>query len=145
MATTPPDPTDVLGRRIGAGLLDLVVLTILFVVVGLLIGDTDTEGSNASVSLSGAPAFLFFALSLLYYFALEATSGRTLGKRLLGLRVARADDGGKPSAGQIAGRTLLRIVDGILFYLVGLVVVLATGKRRQRIGDLAAGTTVVRA
>ena len=40
-------------------------------------------------------------------------------------------------------RTLLRVVDGVGFYLVGLVSMLATGERRQRLGDLAAGTVVV--
>lgn len=138
------DPTDVLGRRVGAALLDIVVLGVLFVILGLLIGDTNTEGSSASVNLSGGPALLFFALSLLYYFIPEATSGRTLGKRLLGLRVVR-EDGGAAGAGAVAGRTLLRVVDSLpLFYLVGFVAILATGKRRARIGDLAAGTRVVR-
>jgi uncharacterized RDD family membrane protein YckC len=40
-------------------------------------------------------------------------------------------------------RNVLRIVDGILNYAVGLVVMLVTDGR-QRIGDLAAGTRVVR-
>jgi uncharacterized RDD family membrane protein YckC len=41
---------------------------------------------------------------------------------------------------------VLRIVDGLpVAYLLGLIVILATGKRRQRIGDLAGDTTVVRA
>jgi uncharacterized RDD family membrane protein YckC len=94
------------------------------------------------VSLDGAPALLWAALSLLYYFASEAMTGRTLGKRLLGLRVAAAD-GGRAGAGQIAVRTIFRLLDGIGFYLVGLVVILASGRRRQRLGDLAARTTVV--
>ena len=137
-----PDPTDVLGRRIGAALLDFVVLFLLFFVLALLIGDTQADDGNASVSLNGAPALIWIALSLLYYFGAEAATGRTLGKRLLGLRVATAD-GGRPGAGAIAVRTLLRLIDGLGFYLVGLIAVLATGQRRQRLGDLAAKTTVV--
>ena len=140
------DRTEVLGRRIGAALLDLVVLAILFVVLGLLIGDSESGDGSASVNLEGAGALLFFALTLLYYGVLEAATGQTLGKKLLGVRVARAADGSKPSTGAIAGRTVLRIVDALPFaYLLGLIVVLATGRRRQRIGDLAAGTTVVSA
>jgi len=53
--------------------------------------------------------------------------------------------GGKPSAGAIAIRTLARIVDGLCFYAVGFIALLATGRRRQRVGDLAAKTHVVRA
>jgi len=144
MTGTTHDPTEVLGRRIGAGLIDLVVVVALLVVLGLLIGESETGDGGAQVSLNGGPALVWVALSLLYYFAFEAMTGRTLGKRLLGLRVAAAD-GGRAGAGQIAVRTALRLVDGIGFYLVGLIVVLASGRRRQRLGDLAARTTVVAA
>jgi uncharacterized RDD family membrane protein YckC len=60
----------------------------------------------------------FVALALLYYFALEAVTGQTVGKRLLGLRVSRR--GERASVGAVAGRTLLRVVDWLrLLYLVG--------------------------
>jgi uncharacterized RDD family membrane protein YckC len=143
-ASVQESRTDVLGRRIVAALIDLLVLVVLFIVLATLIGDTEASDGSASANLDGGPALLFFALSLLYYGVLEATTGQTLGKRLLGIRVARLD-GSAPSAGHIAARTVLRVVDGILFYLVGLIAVLATGQKRQRIGDLAAGTTVVSA
>ena len=55
------------------------------------------------------------------------------------LRVVRAD--GRPAGmREIAVRTVLRVVDGIGLYIVGLIVMLATGQRRQRLGDMAAGT-----
>ncbi len=83
-------------------------------------------------------------LVLLYYFALEATTGKTAGKALLGVTV-RTTDGSRPSAGVIAIRTLLRVVDWLPFlYIVGFVSVLATGRRRMRLGDLAAKTVVAR-
>jgi nicotinate-nucleotide--dimethylbenzimidazole phosphoribosyltransferase len=44
---------------------------------------------------------------------------------------------------EIAVRTVLRVVDGIGLYIVGLIVMLATGQRRQRLGDMAAGTIIV--
>ena len=117
---------------------------ILFVVLGLLLGGAKSSGGNASVSLHGGDAVLYFALVLAYYFLTEAfLGGRTLGKALLGLRVATTD-GGQAGPGRVAVRTLLRAVDVLPFlYLVGFISVLATGRRRQRIGDLAARTTVV--
>ena len=136
------DRTEVLGRRIGAGLIDLMVVVALLVVLGFLIGESETGDGGAQVSLNGAPALVWAVLSLLYYFASEAITGRTLGKHLLGLRVAAAD-GERAGAGQIAVRTAFRLVDGIGFYLIGFIVVLASGRRRQRLGDLAARTTVV--
>jgi uncharacterized RDD family membrane protein YckC len=79
--------------------------------------------------------------TLFYYFALESAGGQTLGKRLTGVRVARPD--GRPAdLRQVAIRTVARIADG---HVVGLIAMLATGERRQRLGDLAAGTIVTRA
>ena len=143
--TADTDHTDVLGRRIGAALLDLLLMGILFVVLGVLIGDSESGDGGASVQLGSGATLLYFALVLLYYGITEAMTGQTLGKRLLGVRVARVD-GSTPGTGAITARTLLRIVDALPFaYLVGLVAILATGRRRQRLGDLAGGTTVVAA
>ena len=139
------DRTDVLGRRIGAALIDIALMALLFVVLALLIGDSSSDDGSVSLNLNGAPAFLYFALVLLYYGVTEATSGQTIGKRLLGIRVARID-GSRAGGGPVAARTVLRLVDALpILYLVGFISVLATGQRRQRLGDLAAGTTVVAA
>ena len=85
---------------------------------------------------------LYLALVLLYYFSLELTSGQTIGKKLLNIRVVTLT--GQPrTAGQMAIRTVLRIVDGLPFlYLVGFVCVLVT-MHKQRLGDMAANTIVV--
>ena len=103
------------------------------------------SGGNFGVYLTGTWALVFFALALGYYFVLEAWAGQTVGKRLLGLRVLSAG-GARPSVWAVAGRTLLRIVDWLpALYLAGFITMLATGTRRQRIGDLAARTAVARA
>jgi uncharacterized RDD family membrane protein YckC len=142
MTGVADDPTEVLGRRIGAALVDFLVVGVLFVVLGLLIGESESGNGGAQVSLDGAPALIWVALALLYYFASEAIGGRTLGKRLLGVRVAAAG-GGRAGVGQVAVRTAFRLIDGIGFYLIGFIVVLISGKRRQRLGDLVARTHVV--
>jgi uncharacterized RDD family membrane protein YckC len=149
MATTPvapPSTQAVIGRRIGAALLDIIVLAAAFVGVAALLGDVSTSNSSFSISLHGGGALLYFLLVYAYYFAGEAFwNGQTLGKRMVGVRVVRLD-GTAPSAGQIAARTILRVIDGLpVLYLVGFVTVLATGPRAQRVGDLAAGTFVVSA
>lgn len=135
------DQPDVLGRRIAAGLLDLLALLITLIVVGLVFGKG--SGSSASVNLAGVSAWVFIALAVAYYWIPEAVSGQTLGKRLLGIRVRWADgsDLGTLAAGV---RTLLRPIDALpLLYLLGLLVILATGEtRRQRLGDVAARSSV---
>ncbi len=70
-------------------------------------------------------------------------SGRTPGKRSVGLRVVRS--GGQP-VGFVASavRNLLRLVDLLpTLYLVGAISVIVSA-HNQRLGDLAAGTIVVR-
>jgi uncharacterized RDD family membrane protein YckC len=136
---------DVLGRRLAAAVVDLVVLIALFVLLAVTIGDSTSKDGGVSLSLHGGAAALYFALVLLYYFVLEAALGQTVGKLLLGLRVLRPD-GSRASVGRIALRTLLRIVDWLpFFYLVGFITLLATGHPRRRLGDLAAKTVVTRA
>lgn len=79
-----------------------------------------------------------------YSFAFEWLFGRTPGKVNRGLLVV-APDGTPPSATRCAVRNLLLYVDlvGVPPVVVGTVLPLFTGGRR--LGDLAAGTTVVRA
>jgi len=52
-------------------------------------GQTKQDGFD----LSGAPAFLGFALVLLYFIVMEATLGATLGKLIVKLRVVNEADG----------------------------------------------------
>jgi uncharacterized RDD family membrane protein YckC len=138
------DSTETVGRRIGAQVIDSILLGVVFVVVGVATGGGESGHGSASVHLGSAATLAFLAICFAYYTACEGTTGQTLGKRLLGIRVVRVD-GSRPSLGQAAARTLLRIVDVLpLLYIVGLITALASGPgRRQRVGDLAAGTYVV--
>jgi uncharacterized RDD family membrane protein YckC len=137
----PADLQDLLWPRISAALIDLAVLLGPFLVLSVATGGASWD-QGASFTLDGWAAILFLALVLGYYFGLEAPFGQTVGKYLLGLRVVRPD-GTRPSTSAITGRTLLRIVDWLpLLYLVGFITMMATGTRRQRLGDLAARTGV---
>src|SRR5215216_5410529 len=125
-------------RRVLAGLVDIAIVALGSAVV-LFAGDALSGGSS---DVQGALGAVIAGWALYYYFALESGDGQTVGKKLMKLRVVRAD--GRPAGmREIAVRTILRVVDGIGAYIVGLIVMLATGERRQRIGDLAAGTIVV--
>jgi uncharacterized RDD family membrane protein YckC len=142
--TPSADGEDVLGLRIAAALIDLAILSVLLVVLSAATGEAIVERGRVSFFLGGLDAVVFLALALGYYFALEAAIGQTVGKLLVGLRVV-GSDGGRPSARAVGLRTALRAVDWLpAFYLVGFVATLATGPRRQRLGDLAARTSVVR-
>jgi uncharacterized RDD family membrane protein YckC len=119
-------------RRIAAGVVDLAVVAVFGLVLRAAAGGEFTA----------AIAAVTVAWGLFYYFVAESHWQQTLGKRLLGLRV-QAQGGGVPDDRAIALRTVLRVVDGIAFYLVGLLVMLRTGERRQRLGDIVGETEIV--
>jgi uncharacterized RDD family membrane protein YckC len=93
--------------------------------------------TGASLLMAGA---LSAAVMFLYLWLLEACFGATLGKTIVGIRVARTTDRSALAASAI--RNGLRIVDGIGFYVVG-VIVAGCSQFRQRLGDIFAGTLVV--
>ena len=103
-------------------------------------------GEQSSTAIIAAVGSLAAFLVIFGYHVLFETlaSGRTPGKRLMGLRVARV--GGNPVRfRESAVRNLVRLVDIVPppLYGVGAVAILA-GRRNQRLGDVAAGTLVVR-
>lgn len=126
-------------RSIGA-LLDEVVRWVLFGAFAVLVFALDVSGGWEVAIL----VLLQFLLRFVYDVVFEVgAGGRTPGKRLAGLRVVRT--GGRPvDFVSSAIRNVMRVVDFLpLLYGLGMLVVLVTA-RNQRVGDLAAGTLVVR-
>ena len=96
-----------------------------------------------SFELLGTSNIAAIVVFIVYYAALEATTGATIGKRLLSLRVVMVDGAPVDWASSII-RNVLRIVDILPgFYLLGAIFVWSTEKN-QRIGDLGANTVVIR-
>lgn len=138
----------VVGTRIVAALIDIALFVVLFIVMSVLWGDTGTTSQNgthnAHVYLTGGPLLLFFVIQFAYFLLLEGLFGATLGKIVTGLKVVAVD--GSPVGWTAALiRNVLRFIDALpIFYLVGLIVV-AISEKKQRLGDLAGQTLVVRA
>lgn len=91
----------------------------------------------------------FFLLCIIYLpilgysFLCETFNhGQSFGKKLMNIRVVKVD-GSTPSVSSYLLRWLLFIIDGPLTSGLGLFVVLLT-KNNQRLGDLAAGTMVIK-
>ncbi|MEE6210680.1 RDD family protein [Salarchaeum sp. III] len=115
--------------------------------VAFVTGDVRVRGASADADLSGLPAqvafLLWLALSIEYHVLLEHRYGQTVGKYLVAIRVV-ADDGTNPSMRAATVRNVLRLVDVLpAFYLVGIVSVLLSD-RKKRLGDRVADTAVVR-
>jgi uncharacterized RDD family membrane protein YckC len=83
-------------------------------------------------------------LEIAYFMTAERLSGgRSIGKGLVGLRVVGADGSALSGRASLV-RSLLRLIDVLpTSYLIGFVMMIAS-RRRQRLGDFAAGTVVVR-
>lgn len=134
-----------LGSRIVAAILDnLLLIAWIGVIMGItfwILGD----------SLADSPVVIWvlgLVLGVPYVFynlACEVLlNGQSMGKKAMNLRVVRLD-GTAPRLGDYFLRWLLRIVDTSLpglGPLVGIIVIAAGGKG-QRLGDMAAGTTVI--
>jgi uncharacterized RDD family membrane protein YckC len=141
----PVAPSDdhVTGRRVLAIIVDGLVLGVLFWVMSLLFGSSSAEGGAVSASLGTLGTLLYAIIAFAYFALLEGNRGQTLGKMLLGIKVVREDNGEVPGLGAAAIRTVLRLIDGLFFYLVGFIAILISSKN-QRLGDMAANTLVVR-
>ncbi len=100
---------------------------------------------SSLVAFAGFAVLLTLAVIWAYFIFLEwLWNGQTVGKRIFGLRVI-AEDGAAAGFVGVLIRNLVRVVDFLPgFYGLGLVFI-ALSSRSQRLGDLAAGTYVVRA
>jgi uncharacterized RDD family membrane protein YckC len=152
-SNNPPEELDyqVVGLRLCAALIDIAVLFALFVVMSVLFGDTSTSSTRqdgnqiagGNISLTGAPFLLYLALVFVYCIWSEAVTGKTLGKLIMGIKVVRSDGDACGLRGALL-RNVLRVIDGLpVGYIVGLACIAAT-EQKQRLGDLAADTLVVR-
>lgn len=138
--------------RLGALVLDLLFFGVVSFIVNSVFGVTQV--APGSIPLGGTGVFEYqtvtavawpwlAVLALAYYSAPEALFGATPGKSLTGLCVVRLD-GAPLSLKDVLLRNLLRAVDWLPFlYLLGGTLVLF-GSHGQRLGDMVAGTTVVR-
>ncbi len=137
-----------LGTRAAAAAVDAAVLAVANIALIAFFVAAGASGEWATGWASWGTAIVVLVTGLnffLYYTLFEALwDGRTPGKRALGIRVVL--DTGRPiTANAAAVRNLIRIVDFLvpLGPLPGLVLVFAHPSNK-RLGDLAAGTIVVR-
>ena len=130
--------TSNLGERMLAYIIDSFVIGVYYILMVILLSSLDKDPFDqwAYYLVISLPAFL-------YYLLFETFSdGKTIGKGLMSLRVVKLD-GSKPSFANYFVRWVLRLID-VAFTSGGCAVltILIRGKG-QRLGDIAAGTTVI--
>lgn len=132
------------GSRFASALVDYIIQAIILLALALVLIYGAGQHPGAGGFADAVWALGFFVVYNAYDIGFEVlNSGRTPGKRLNRLRVVR-ESGAPVTFGTSAVRNVLRVVDILPgTYLVGMAAILAT-RRNQRLGDLAAGTLVVR-
>jgi uncharacterized RDD family membrane protein YckC len=149
-----------LGSRFGAQIIDILITVLAVGALLLFLGLTDIVPGSAMTLLG---SLLFFAIRVPYYTAAELMwNGQTLGKRISSLRVISSDGRGL-SAHSVVVRNLMKEAEVFVpgtYLLVGqaldmwtnivtlvwiaiLIAVPLFNAKRQRLGDMIAGTYVI--
>lgn len=125
------------GERILAYLIDGILILGYIVFSSFILSQLDAvQGEWAIILIIGLPPFLYFLLWETFW------NGQSPGKAAMHLRVVKID-GTRPGFSDYIIRWLLRIIDiSISSGSIAVVCILINGKG-QRLGDLAAGTTVI--
>lgn len=149
-----------LGARLGAQLVDIGLSVLALVAIVTLVAFL-FEPAYATMTALGS--LLFFFIRTPYYVLTELLwNGQTLGKRLIGMRVLSGTGSGLTPY-QVVARNMTKelevfapgtylLIIGpdnwiesliVALWIVGLILVPAFNRRRQRVGDLIANTYVV--
>ena len=161
------DPTNVMGKRIGAFFIDLVIVCAAFFVPFIALAESiEVPGMDADPEIefrggqvgiiSGDNVFIFdtwefwavvvvgFGTGIVIHWIIAGLKGVTPGKLAVGIIVV--DEAGQvPGVPKAILRNLMYVVDAAPYfvpYLVGLIVALAS-KGHRRVGDMVARTYVV--
>jgi uncharacterized RDD family membrane protein YckC len=134
-------------RRLIAAVIDgLIVYAATWIVTAPILGfGTIYEGS---VARQAAANLIAGVVAFLYYVLQHGRSGQTLGKRIMSLRVVRAEDAGAIGYGQAALRLVFAYAISAITCGIGGIIDVAWilwDPRRQALHDKVARTIVVTA
>jgi len=144
----PPPPTSpatpnyaTLVERFAAVLIDGIIATLAGLIPLVLIA---LFSFFAPYELFLPAILFFFATYFLYFSYFEGRSGQTIGKRALRIKVVDEQTFKTVDMGRAMIRNVLRIIDMLpFFYIIGLALI-STSSKKQRLGDHAARTVVLK-
>ena len=127
-----------IGDRLIGYIIDTLIIYgyLLSAIILLVTLDLDMGDSWAIYLLMSLPAFLYYVLLETFW------NGKTIGKHIRKTRVVKLD-GSKPSFANYSIRWLLRIIDVVITTGGCAVLTIVIKGNGQRLGDMAAGTTVI--
>ncbi len=127
------------GERILGRLIDIGFAIGLIIVFLILAATTKWN------SVFGAILIIIYVVCYVFYDLLCEVflNGQSFGKRVMKIKVISID-GGRPSFSQYLLRWLFRIADFTFFGGVVALISVAASEKNQRIGDMVAGTTLIK-
>ncbi len=130
-----------LGERIVGRILDFVFIIAYGIVFLVIMG----VGDFGRIINTNQWLLLIFFLPVIFYdLVCEVLfNGQSLGKRIMKIKVISID-GSQPSLGQYIIRWLFRLVDFSLTGSICALVSVAVSEKKQRVGDMVAGTTLIK-
>jgi uncharacterized RDD family membrane protein YckC len=133
--------TRVTGRRVIQYIVDYIITAVVASFI-VWVFNRSTGAANAILLLIGAVLAAAWYFWYWVYRPYQA-NGQSFGMQIFGLRIISLN-GGRASMMQLFVRGILLIVDTLLWGLVGFITIICS-RYRQRVGDHAAKTLVVRA
>ncbi len=127
-------PAASLGKRVLSQMLDFTILFFYLMAIAVVLGALDVN-STAFMLILSLPAIFYSFLMELFF------QGQSVGKMAAKIRVVKLD-GSQATVINYFTRWLLRLID-IPFYGSVAIITVATNGKGQRLGDIAAGTTVI--
>ncbi|HLT82467.1 MAG TPA: RDD family protein [Cyclobacteriaceae bacterium] len=129
-------PVASLGDRIVAFLIDAVILT-AYNFVGYFIIEDSGFSTGVNILLFVIPFFLYHPVFEILM------NGQTPGKKQMRIKVVSVD-GSSPTIGAYLMRWLFRLVEVFMLRGALAMITIAANGKGQRLGDIAAGTSVVK-
>jgi uncharacterized RDD family membrane protein YckC len=130
-------------RRVGAYIIDGLILSVVFVPLALLVAPDPTTGAPGESSAGAQAVQGLSTLAGWLYFAFMESSGRqaTLGKMALGIVVTDLE-GNRIGFGRATARYFAKLLS-FLILAIGVIMVAFTAKK-QGLHDMIASTLVVK-
>ena len=135
-------------RRFLDWFIDFVIQIAYLMIVSELVETylaSNKKGDNGApfmYNLSSVELLLYVPILLYHLMSELLMNGQSIGKKIAGTRVI-SESGSRPSVSQFLLRWLIRPFD-VFFFLMPALVSMLVSKKTQRLGDLAAGTLVIK-
>jgi uncharacterized RDD family membrane protein YckC len=133
-----------LGNRLLSGILDVLFKIGFIFSLSIILSFVGISSRYYGATMSIIISIVIFLPYIMYDFLFETfMHGQTFGKKIMKIKVVKLD-GTQPSVGSYLLRWLIRLIEIDMCGGLIAIISIAASKNSQRLGDMTAGTTVIR-